>query len=731
MAIVIAVAVPVLVLAAILGPHLSGGDSGQWVMLARAYQGSEVPAYRDPFAVPPAAPLLTLGFLEATGDPLFAPKLALLTAYAVLALGIFVLSREMWGWLPAVGVTLIAGVGQNLYLRLAVFGALPQLLAVAAFAFALAAAVRHAKAPTRGTALALALAAGAILASHTPTAALALPILGLVLLLLPPPPRLDRAGLRFAAGRVAPVVPAAALFLAYAWHKRAAFDAYLTNEATFYVKGLGTALAELMRLRPTTLMLLAGGAVLLLLLARGALALRPDPRFGRLVPASEDRDAAVRAAVVLGVPALALGVIAVVLHLARIGTDYPRIVPLLALPLLVGLGVLAPRPGGLLKVPRPLRTAALTYATAGLLLMPIFVVVAQGEERAIPFYSLRSPHDLSAALAVVDARAAPGDAVWSPVREGKWLEGVTGHAALFGLPSWAIFRPWEWERKAAAETLATGSSWASTGSLAAMFQGEPSISSDNPAVRTYYKGDLKTVLRLREAASEVGLLRPGGADAVSFAALDERTEAMRTIPGGIEVEQVARGTFDAWTGDRVRIELRRTATLLEGGSTLSIVYALRSDGTPLEGLAIALRPAGAGPWDLETSQGKATLTTRRHAQPLALDMSWNADGPATLEAGEAFATEGMMLRFSPVAGSAGPLTEVRATLVLAGRAVGAPTLGLQALTAAEAIEEHQVRWALLPREGWDTARHNAVLLGFTPVHENPTYTLYHRPGGLP
>lgn len=723
----LAVAPPLLAAGAVLGPWLAGADSGQWVMLARAYDGQPYPAYRDPFAVPPAAPLLALAMLKASGDPFLAPKLAVLAAFALVPLAAFLLGRELFGWLPGVVAGLLVGVGQHFYLRLALFGALPQLLAVAAFGGALAAIARNARSPGPGPAVAIGVGGLLLVASHAPTAAVGLPVLALTALLVPPHPLRGPVGraARGALGRVAPLVPAGALFAAYAWAKRGAFDSYLSNEAAFHTKGLGVAAMELLRLRVTSILLVAGGAVLLLLLWRAW-------RGSRAAPAAPRRrgladwhgpEALARAAAVLGVPAVALGLLMLALYGARVGTDYPRIFPLAGFPAIVAVASLVPPLGrGPRGAPLPGRQARAALL-AGALVLPVAAGVVQAEARAAPFYSVREPGDLRDVLAAVEARVPVGDTVWTPVREGKWTEGITGRAALFGLPAWAIFRPWEWERKVAADLLGQGSAWMTSGLVTATFARDSAVSADNPAVRVYYKGDLKPLLRVDDGASTVRL---GGWGAYRLADLPARQE--RTWWEGDSVHVGQRASPTAAGGPTVSVE--RHGEVREGSPVIRLDFTVRSQGAPIEDVAIALAPAGVGPWmAVEPLDGGARIVSTRQAEPLAATLRV-AGGDASIEVAD-LGDRGpaAVLRLAPRDGPDGARSEARGTVLVVAAPVGEPPPDLDLVTAERALERHGVRWALLPSAGHDAWRASAQALGFRPVHENPTYTLLQRGGG--
>jgi hypothetical protein len=731
----LAVALPAAAAMLVMGPQLAGGDSGQWVMLARAYLGLPIPAYRDPFAVPPAAPLLVLGLWQITGDPYLAPKLALVVAFALVPLAAFLLGRELYGWLPGLAAALIVGVGQHFYLRLAVFGALPQLLSLAAFGLALAAAARWARGPSLPRGPAIALACLGIVASHAPTAAVALPVLGLVLLLLPySGPRAPPRGVwRSAAARAWPVLPALGAFTAYAWLKRGTFQQYLGNEAAYYLKGLGSALGELLRLRTTSLLLWAGGGVLLVLVLRGAFAARAlrrgaparpprSPLVRALVPEPNERRRAALVAAVLGVPALALGALMLAFHVARVGTDYPRLFPLIGFPGLVSLAAVVPAMRWRdLASWLPSREAR-ALGLAGLLLVPTMAAVVATEERAMAFYSVRAPGDLEDAMRAVE-RTVPEDAVvWTPVREGKWMEGITGRPALFALPAWAIFRPWEWERKEAAETLGHASAWATSGLVGAATQRDPGVLTDNPVVSVYYKGDLRPVLRLDDRASRVRVLLPGSTEA-SLAALPERGEQLRMDGAQATVDQRAAGQLWTWRGQPVRVEVQRLVSVEAGAGAVLLTVHVRVQGAQLESVSLALRPPHGGAWAVRADQGDALgLELRRQAEPLALRVSAGPSGMATL-----YPTgSGVDARMTVVDGPGGPRSEAHATLTMVGDPVGQPKPGLRALTAAQALDAYDVRYALLPRSGADTERAAASSLGFHPAYENRSYTLYQR-----
>ena len=60
---------------------------------------------------------------------------------------------------------------------------------------------------------------------------------------------------------------------------------------------------------------------------------------------------------------------------------------------------------------------------------------------------------LAAASAWIESELPEGAAVLTDVREGKWIEGLTGHPALFTQPVRYAFRPAEWQRSTDADAL--------------------------------------------------------------------------------------------------------------------------------------------------------------------------------------------------------------------------------------------------------------------------------------
>ena len=66
---------------------------------------------------------------------------------------------------------------------------------------------------------------------------------------------------------------------------------------------------------------------------------------------------------------------------------------------------------------------------------------------------MAEPASLQEAVSWIEANVAPGATVLAPVREGKWIEGLSGRAALFSSAVRYSFRPDEWRRSLAADTL--------------------------------------------------------------------------------------------------------------------------------------------------------------------------------------------------------------------------------------------------------------------------------------
>jgi hypothetical protein len=193
-------------------------------------------------------------------------------------------------------------------------------------------------------------------------------------------------------------------------------------------------------------------------------------------------------------------------------TDYPRFATPLLAPLAVAAG------GGvwrLLEVgsqwlvrDRP-RLAGSLLAPAVLFLATIVAapLTVGRYERQVGVYQPRHATSLTAAVQWLDAEAAEGKAVLTEVRDGKWVEGLTGRPALFSQAVRYAFRPTEWQRSVEADTLLRSVATVTSGRISAQYTSMAAFEDvrvpTGLLLRVNHRGEFVDLLRLPPAATRI------------------------------------------------------------------------------------------------------------------------------------------------------------------------------------------------------------------------------------
>jgi len=564
-----------LVLAVAVTP-IGSGDYGQWLMTSRPYLGQDVPGYRDLGDVPPIVPILLAGIRIAIPDAMVA--LHVLAALLVVGMGIalyllgtFALESRWAGALAVVIGLLITDRFTDLF----AFGGLLQVAALTFLCLAVAAFTRAGHAPVeepRWVWLGV-LALGLTAVTHVGTGLIAVPVgmsvAGMVALAAlsrsgwDPAPLVERLRL--------PALALAIVALYWLLVLVPASGEYVTNPASLAYRGPERLWADLFGRWPTTVVLVVGATTLLLGMLRALVQRRLD---GYLVVGTW--------------AALAWSVLVYSL-VSGSATDFPRFATPLIAPLVIGAA------GGVLWV---LRTFAASLSEIGWrgspgLIIGVAVVAAvlvatpltiQRHTRQATFYELRDADALTGAAAWIEDELGPGQAVLADVREGKWIEGLTGRPALFSQAVRYAFRPAEWQRSTEADALLRSTLTLTSGHVAAQFTDQ--TGSDDPVptgllVRANHGGEYADLLRILPAATLIS----GPDRSVTAAALapmratrvtSERQASVRTVWG------VAGDPGFSYT---------QTVTVFTDGTTLRITQAapghrLATELTPAFGMAI-------------------------------------------------------------------------------------------------------------------------------------------------
>ena len=575
--VLVAAAVVVGVALAIARTPIGSGDYGQWLMVSRLYLGESVPAYRALSDVPPVVPMLLAGVRMMIPDPIAALHAFALILLVVLGSSFYLLGALALGsrWAGAVSVV-IGLLVTDRFTDLFAFGGMLQVAAIAFLCLSVGSFAQAARAPvTHRWWWAGAVALGGAAVTHVGTGIIAVPA-GMAAASLAAAAAYatsDEAGRSRLFRRL--WLPAAAMAVIGVYWLIVLVPAggeYVTNPASIAYRGPDRLFADLIRW-PTSAVVAVGSATLLLGTLRAMLRRRLD---GYVM---------VAAWATLAWGALAYSII------TGSATDYPRFATPLLAPLVVGAA------GGLLWAlgasgrlvlragwRRPAEVLVAVAVIAGVLVAAPLMI--ERHTRQASFYSLRNAPALADAAAWIDGEVADGQVVLTEVREGKWLEGLTGRAALFNQPVRYAFRPTEWQRSIDADALMRSTGTVTSGYVAAQFTGQAGPSPDGvPAglrLRANHRGEFVDLLDLPRTATRITGLdgTVTGAGLVPVRVTQRETE-----------RQVSVRTVWGRAGDP-SFSFTQTVTSYVEGTTLRVTqaapgHALATELTPIAGMALS------------------------------------------------------------------------------------------------------------------------------------------------
>ena len=679
---------------------IGGGDYGQWLMVSRGFIGLDTPAYRDLSQVPPLAPAL-IAFLGATfGDPILG-----LHVLAGLVVGAMGGSLFVAGW--AVGGRSITGLlavvlgllVSDQYLDLLAFGALPQSLAIVFLTLSIACFTRAISSRATERRWWLGGCAALFLAclSHVATATVAVPacVIAAGLGLMPR----SGASIRTRLRRAVPLVLGFAAIGAY-WLAviAPASVPFVANPASLSYRGPDR-LLDLLFSYPPTAFIVAGGGLALAVWAGRSLAHR------RLPSAADPR-------MVLAIWAVTSWAAFAASAVGGAATDYPRFAPLLVVPLVVVVA------DAVLRAVSTVRERVVRRGSAeqGLVALALSIVVVapfsiasfQTEANG---YRLPDGSSLGMAAAWTDQRVRPGLTILAPVREAKWIEGLTGRSTLFTSMVRYSFRPSEWERSLAASALFRGDlALVNEAFVLTLNDGAPTADGEQPRgvlVTTNHGGDWVDLLRLVPASTVV--LDPRGTRIAGLPSL---------TPAGIERSGTATeaGVSTTWSAQRggKSVGFTQSVRLSSGSPTMALdmsvdtalgVGGLQAELRPMTGVAIT-SVAGQG--------ASAVVTFARIGQTepkVRIDVA-NGAVSQTSTGGLLLATFDRDLAVT--------VTDLTA---------GAPSSSLQILDPRELVETYEVGAVILRRDpAYEDRRDRLELLGFRVAHAEGPYVVMVRAG---
>lgn len=558
--------------------EIGSGDYGQWLMTARPYLEEGVPAYRAASAVPPVMPFLLGVTVRVTGDPLLGVHLFAVLLLVALGLSAYLAGASFFGtrWaglLALVGAFLLT----DRFMELFAFGGLLQAGAIVLLWLGAAALMRAGR-PGRWEWAWWAsggLCIGLASVTHVGTATIVVPV-GLVIGLL--------SAMRVAPTwrqrliRLAPLGAALAVAGAY-WllFLLPGGTEFARNPASLTYRGPLRLLEGLTAYWPGVLMIglgLVGTGVGL----AGELHRRVIGRWTILAAWMAVTLLVVMAAVWTGA-----------------ATDYPRFATPLLAPLVIAAAGAAVRlireAGGWLASILPSGSAAGWSVS-----LVIALVMASVPPAVIAFgtqangYRLVDRGSLVQAVAWIDGNVPAGATVVAPVREGKWIEGLSGRPALFSSAVRYSFRPEEWRRSLAADAVLRSAGALVNEFFFARFTDGVAASSvpRTLVIGVNHGGEYLDLLKI--AAPGTRLLEADG------------LTTLATLPNlaGVARSATADGTTasvtSSWTAERHGgpVTFRQIVSVRDGSSTLEIRAS-----------AATAAPAG---FDLELTSGGVALT---------------------------------------------------------------------------------------------------------------------------
>jgi hypothetical protein len=670
------------------------GDYGQWLMTSRFYLGQDVPDYRTISALPPVIPLFLALVQVVIPDPVGALQAANVMLMAGLGLSFFLaglaLGRRVLAGLFAVVIGLLV---TDRYLELFAFGGLLQAGSVMFTSLSVAAFVRAGRGPQLERrwwaigSVSLALAALSHVGAGTVAVPIGLSVAGIGLF------RLRRLGWRELRHALVPVLIGLGAIAVY-WLVvlLPASQDYVTNPASLGYRGPERLFRALFEFWPTGMVIVIGMAAV----AVGSLTevlRRTVDRYLILLAWTAVSWGALLGAVVTGA-----------------ATDYPRFAPVLLTPLVLAsafalLGLT--RWFGLYlhaQAPRS-RPSAWVLVAAGVVVVAAIPFAVSRYERQAATYQPRDAEALTeAVLWVNQALPDPNLAVLTAVRDGKWLEGLTGREALFSLPVRYAFRPVEWQRSVDADALLRSTAAMTNEYFYLKFTGEATAGAitvpTSLLLGANHGGEYVELLRLPPSATRI-YSADGQISAAQLTPVDVRREW---------TESRASIRTD-WLGmaGTAQISLVRTVRLWQDGATMRLIDS--TSGTGIEN--VFSPPAGMSFTSLEITgrEAKICFTRIGTQDPCLRIFAGQADAVM-----EPTAEGGLRIR---TAGSS-RLDVLVTTLTASG-----PSVGLGVLDPGELIATHQVGAALMLATDPSFAfrRDRLTALGFHVAHTSGPYAV--------
>jgi hypothetical protein len=575
---------------------IGSGDYGQWLMASRYYLGEQLPDYRSIDVLPPVIPFSLAVLRLVITDPfaalhIFGVLLLLGVVVSVYAAAAAIFTSRAAGILAVVLAFLVT----DRFLELFAFGGLLQAGALMFMTLSVASFVRAGAGPgvqrvwwSLGS-VSLVLAA----LSHVGTGVLAVPVAlsAAALSLL----RARRIGLARLLPALVPV-GLILVFLVLYWLLvlLPAGEGYVTNPASLNYRGAGRLFEGLFSYWPTVVIIVVGGATIVVG-AIGDLMRRVLGRYVLLLCWS----GAVWGALLFAI-------------FTNASTDYPRFSTPLMTPLVLGaagglhasLNFLARFLDGVRWGIRRSDWVLISVMALALTAAPFAVQRYETEARG---YELHNATALETVASRFAGELGPYDAVLAPVREAKWIEGLTGRTTLFSQSVRYAFRPGEWERSIAAEALLRSTSAMTNEFFFVKYQdlaagGKGVAVPRNAVIAANHGGEFVDLLRISEGDTRVLATDPTGSTLATLVNLQPHAVSRKATAEQVEIQTT-------WIGERRggQISLTQDATLTRNTPTFDLIVNAHT-ALPVGGMQLDLRSApGIGMTSVEVVGQQATV----------------------------------------------------------------------------------------------------------------------------
>jgi len=690
------------------------GDSGQWIMLARFYRGETVPSYLKPAAYPPLYPILLATAITISGNATQAVSLLGATIFVLLGISFFVVGKELWNSSAGFLALVLGSLSQYFFLYATSWGAYPMLLFLAWLNLAVSRFLiiyRGVNIPRRQYVY-LSAFLGLCLFTHFPSTIIFVAVFALL-------------GIHFLIGsKQHKIGDKIRLLLAFstptiAWSIYVSLIiketlGYVENEAALFSRGVNTVWSYLFRLPESSAFVIAGVV---------ATALGVVYAFRKRTGVSS-----------FGFYFVSLWTFSTVilmctLYLLGVKTEYTRFTYLIVPPLALNLaGALSAFVNANMRIsiymeglkPRNISMKKLWWLLILIFLLLPFPSIHAFYTKSIRYYSVWKPGDFKESLEWI-GRNTPveGSVLTSKKIEGRLIEGLTGHDALFSFPERASYRPWEHDRSIAAETLLKSSISIENGYILVKFEKDSRSVPNQPAVSVCREGEYEDALWLRDSLSRITLITPRN-EVQTFSIRDISRFSHEILKEPEVIRVISR--FEKGV-NQTKLYLDRTITIAKDSPVVSVHYSMRTASSfYVQNLSIGI----LDPWGRTRRNtqldGELQLFYRTTSQrDMAVRLAWNKPDPtvSSQPLSERDSRIVTWLTFFPDA-----TTSAKLDISIITTPTGRITNDFRLFEASQLVLQYNVTTALLVKDQntW-FKKINLYNIGFNVAFENNSYVV--------